>query len=66
MDQDDRRTEASKRPPSGAGGGADAAGKDERTARREHALRANLRRRKAQSRARADADGAGKPPGDPE
>ena len=50
----------------GAAGGAAACDKDERTARLEQALRANLRRRKAQSRARAETDPPAKGAGDPE
>ena len=38
-------------------------GKDERTTRLEQALRANLRRRKAQSRARAAPEVSGDDPG---
>lgn len=40
--------------------------KDERTLRREQALRANLRRRKAQTRARSDAGASDKDSEKPE
>lgn len=50
----------------GAGNGKGGAGKDERTVRLEQALRANLRRRKAQSRARIDAPAAAKDADEPE
>jgi hypothetical protein len=62
MDQDERPDGAAKPAPGDAGQGA----KDERTLRREQALRANLRRRKAQTRARADARAPGKAPDEPE
>lgn len=66
MAQDGRRS-ASPNGPSSDGSGkapgvADGGGeKDDRTARLEQALRANLRRRKAQSRARAETA----PPAEP-
>lgn len=55
---------SSGKAASGARPGAAATpDKDERTARLEQALRANLRRRKAQSRARADAEPTAKDTG---
>ena len=59
MSQDDSRKPAPAERRSGES-------KDERNARLEQALRANLRRRKAQSRARADAPVPQKPAGDTE
>lgn len=67
MGQDDRRSGAPGDRSGGASGKAldrisGEAEKDERTARLEQALRANLRRRKAQSRARAAAGPSSKDP----
>ncbi|WPZ34509.1 hypothetical protein T8K17_25200 [Thalassobaculum sp. OXR-137] len=66
MDRDKRRTGPAKSSTDGAAGPAAAGAKDDRTARLEQALRANLRRRKAQSRARADAEPPAKDAADPE
>lgn len=67
MTEDDPAGGASRE---GAGGGSGrSAGReseDDRLARLEQALRANLRRRKAQSRARAEPSGPAKSPDGPE
>ena len=57
---------ASKSAGKGSQEAAGGDGRDARTARLEQALRANLRRRKAQTRARADAEGPGKKKETPE
>jgi hypothetical protein len=67
MAEDRRRSDTSANGSRAAGRtGGGSGDKDERAARLEQALRANLRRRKAQSRARADAQPPAKASDTPE